>query len=161
MGRLILPIAGIVTTLAVVLSFLQETQAFSTDPKRASVRVRIAEEVPRVLIQGFDLRFYEAKGNVLKQVASVNKRSEWELRCKDGAIQAVRLDLPGRQAPLNFRDPVSVQTPVGFLSLGSKPYRDELRIYSRGMLCDGVNHVDLEKYLDGLVNSEFSPKQDP
>src|SRR5204863_176919 len=54
--------------------------------------------------------------------------------------------------------PVSVRTPTGVLSYRGNPFREEIRIYARNGTCDVVNAVDLEKYLDGLVNSEFSAK---
>ena len=39
-----------------------------------------------------------------------------------------------------------------------KPYREELRIYTAGSLCEVVNQVDIEKYLEGLVNAEFNSR---
>lgn len=129
------------------------------------VRVRIAEAVPHVLVRGFDLRVYDTQKWGQNLVASADKTSEWEFRCQASlndpskkTIRAVQLSPPGKRTVLELREPVSVHSPVGFLHYGNSPYRDELRIYSTGLLCEVINEVDLEKYLDGLVNSEFSAK---
>ena len=45
-----------------------------------------------------------------------------------------------------------------YSSVKGKPYREELRVYTAGSLCEVVNVVDLEKYLEGLVNAEFNSR---
>ena len=122
------------------------------------VRVRIAEEVPSAVIRGFDLRVYDLRRWGLNLLANADKSSEWEVQCTGSRVHVVARYSKQNQKPLDFEGPVSFQTPVGFLSYGSYPYRDEIRVYPRGKVCDVVNEVSLEKYLDGLVNSEFSSK---
>jgi stage II sporulation protein D len=51
---------------------------------------------------------------------------------------------------------VSISSPAGLIRYQSKPYREEIRIHSVGSLCEVVNELDIEKYLGGLVNAEFS-----
>jgi len=131
-------------------------------PNPIEVRVRIAEGVPHVVVRGFDLRIYETEKWGLKLVTAVDKTSEWEFRCQEGRIRVMALHSSHKsqaiELPKELKEPVSIQTPVGFLHYGSQPYRNEFNIYSSGLLCDVINHVELEKYLDGLVNSEFSAK---
>jgi stage II sporulation protein D len=110
------------------------------------------------MVRGFDLRIFQMQRWGLQMVSAMDKMSEWEFRCQEGHIRALQLHQSAKNKPLDLHEPVSVQTPVGFLHYGALPYRNELRIVSSGMLCDVVNHVELEKYLDGLVNEEFSSK---
>ena len=120
------------------------------------IRVRIAETVPLVVLKGFDLRIYETQGSQQKLKAARDQTSEWGFRCDHGKIFARPLHSNIHSAVIELAGPVSIQTPVGFLSYGDQSYRKELRIFSVGSFCDVVNQVDFEKYLDGLVNSEFS-----
>lgn len=134
------------------------------------IRVRIAETIPRVLIRGFDVRIYETQRGGQNFVVSADRSSEWEFTCyqsdkasdksggKTGMVRARRIHSPDKISILELHEPVSIHSPVGFLHFGNSPYRDELRIYSSGSHCEVINDVDLEKYLDGLVNSEFSAK---
>jgi stage II sporulation protein D len=46
----------------------------------------------------------------------------------------------------------------GFLRVDGKRFRDELFIYPQNGKCEVVNHVDLEKYVAGLLNSEMSAR---
>jgi stage II sporulation protein D len=135
------------------------------------IRVRLANAEPRVLLHGYDLRFYEgvssgkARHPALagsRQVASVDRRSEWELHCHAGRIRAT--ERGGGRGPaktLDLREPVTVETPAGFLHFRNQPYREALHIYSNGSSCEVVNELDIEKYLEGLVNHEFNSAWSP
>lgn len=133
---------------------------------RVNIRVRISEGVPVARIRGFDLRFYQRKqsdsssvmatvlSRMMSPVVSVDRSSEWELRCNGGQVL---LQSPHSKSTLyKLTDQVTIRTPVGFINYGNSPYRDEINIYAIGDQCEVVNVLDLEKYLDGLVNSEFS-----
>lgn len=124
------------------------------------IRVRVAERVPSVVIRGFDIRVYEkqAKGPVL--VGTADRTSEWEVHCQGNRVRILPRFTRQAKKPseLDLASPISFQTLGGFVTLGTTPYRDELRVHAMGSRCDLVNNVDLEKYLDGLVNSEFSSK---
>lgn len=122
------------------------------------IRVRIGEAVPKVIVRGYDLRVYQTQSWGYELVSQIDKTSEWELRCQDGKIRAMALHRLDSKPIFDLKEPVSIQTPVGILEYGNQPYRDEIRIFSSGLLCEVINDVDLEKYLDGLVNSEFSSK---
>ena len=124
----------------------------------STIRVRISEGSSVVLVRGIDLRIYSAAG--ARKLASVSDRhSEWELRCQDGRIRAHRDSGEGvGESTLDLAEPVVIQSPAGFLQYKGKPYREELHVHSVGSLCEVVNQVDLEKYLEGLVNAEFNSR---
>jgi stage II sporulation protein D len=116
------------------------------------IRVRVAEAVPHVSVHGFDLRVYESRGQ-RKLASSPPKSSEWELRCQDGRVRA----LSGATA-LDLREPVTISSLSGFVSVSSIPYRETIEIRSTGSFCEVINLVDIEKYLDGVVNAEFNAR---
>ena len=155
-GRRILPF--------LIFSAFSPAQAALTHPSPlndSQIRVRISEGTSVVNVRGFDLRIYTAAG--ARKLASVSDRqSEWELRCEDGRIRAHRLSGGGGdvigQSWLDLAEPVVIRSPVGFLQYKGHPYREELRVHTAGSLCEVVNEVDLEKYLEGLVNAEFSSR---
>jgi stage II sporulation protein D len=115
------------------------------------IRVRLAEALPSVKIRGFDLRIFSQN----KLAKTADRLSEWELRCQEGRIRAIEV---GGAQSLDLKEPVSLHSLTGFLKFRDRPYREELQIHSVGSFCEVVNHVDVEKYLDGLVNSEFNAK---
>jgi stage II sporulation protein D len=117
------------------------------------IRVRVSAGVPVVALRGFDLRIHDrAKARI---AAAPGRQSQWEIRCFHGQIRASRVD---GEAELELKGPVAVQTPAGFLHFQGRPFRGELVIHAGKGGCEVVNQVPLEKYLDGLVNSEFSSK---
>jgi stage II sporulation protein D len=130
-----------------------------TNDERVHIRVRISEAVSVVKIRGFDLRIFQQKNSILSPVAAVDKSSEWELHCQSGQVLLQPFDSNSihlKQKSYRLSEPVSIQTSAGFIKYGGNPYREEIKIYSSGNHCEVVNVLDLEKYLDGLVNSEFS-----
>jgi stage II sporulation protein D len=128
----------------------------SMDP--VLIRVRISESASVTKIRGFDLNIFQQKGSILSPMLSpllsVDKSSEWGVSCKNNQITLRAIH--SKAKVYNSPDPLSVRTPGGFISFGGHPYRDEIKIYPIGNHCEVINVLDLEKYLDGLVNSEFS-----
>jgi stage II sporulation protein D len=120
------------------------------------IRVRLAEAIPKVIVRGYDLRIHETEARAL--ASAPDRASEWELRCQDGRIRAVPLRGGEGREPLVLQEPVMIHSPTGMLHFRGQPYRQELHVYSQGSLCEVVNEVDIEKYLHGLVNAEFSSK---
>ncbi|MGK5087763.1 SpoIID/LytB domain-containing protein [Bdellovibrionota bacterium FG-2] len=138
-------------------AFVERAPQIRLAPQAASslqIRVKLADALPHVQLRGFDLRLSEKQ--VTDASRFVDKMSEWEFRCQEGRIRATSPRLEGKT--LDLAEPVVVQTPAGFLSFRGMPYRETLKIYSQGSFCEVINEVDLEKYLDGLVNAEFSSK---
>lgn len=122
------------------------------------IRVRLDEGASVARLRGFDLQIFDSLGVPKpfgRGVASFDRTTEWEFRCQGNRVRALRT---GSAQSLELRSPVSIRTPVGFLHFHARPYREELQIHAVGSLCEVVNTVDLEKYLDGLVNAEFSSR---
>ena len=112
------------------------------------VRVRVRTAVPQVQVHGFDLAVWDGTRRWTE-----DQMTRLEVRCSQGRVSFQRAGQPHQSVPeLQFR------SPTGFLRLDARPYREEIRvrpsIAREG--CDVINVVDLEKYLDGLVNAEFN-----
>lgn len=133
----------------------------------ASIRVRLEENATRVQIRGFDLRLSETQRSAQGQTGwavklKAQRMTEWLFTCRGARIHAIRKADPkerGREVETGsavLQNPALIRSPAGFLSLQGKPYREEVRIYSRGSTCEVVNTLDVEYYLEGLVNSEFN-----
>jgi stage II sporulation protein D len=122
------------------------------------IRVRLSEQVSHFRIRGFDLRFHQVLKSEVKRVGAFDKKTEWEIDCQSKTIQ-VRLSQPNSKTSV-YRgiEKLVVDSPAGFLHYQQHPYRGELSLYPGPKGCEVVNTVDLEKYLEGLVNSEFSSK---
>jgi stage II sporulation protein D len=120
------------------------------------IRVRLVEAAPKVEISGSRLKLSEPGKPVrLLDSASDGSPSQWVFRCQDGRVRAV--PVLGGQA-IDLPDPVSVQATGAFVYFRGKPYREELQIHSVGSFCEVVNSVEVERYLVGVVNSEFNSK---
>lgn len=133
--------------------------AARSSPKR--IRVRLTDKAPKITVRGYDLKIYHTgKKTAPKRwlAATGDKSTEWELRCGGGKIWGASLT-SGKS--VNLIEPVTIETPAGFLHYEGKPFREELRIYSKGDKCEVVNVVDIEDYLDGVVNAEFNSKWSP
>ena len=121
-----------------------------------SVRVRVSDGTDRFTVRGFDLKFSNGK----KAAQMADRTSEWKIRCTSGGAISARA--PGSTYVSEFSSPLKIESPSGFVSLQNQRYRDSLYVYSikkgKHTTCEVVNHVEIEKYLDGLVNSEFNAK---
>ncbi len=126
------------------------------------VRVRILEAVSRVRVRGFDLSM--AGGGTGSESAvrrRADRASEWEVHCQSGRIRLTRTDHEGGiggSRTIELPEPAIIHSPAGFLKVQDKAYRETVRIYSEGSLCEAINEIDLERYLSGLVNSEFNSR---
>lgn len=126
------------------------------------IRVRLAEAAPKVQVRGYALSFLE-NGKARRMIAAtaspgdapVNTLSQWELRCQYGRVRAVPSE--GGET-LDLVEPVTIRSSNGIVQFRDRPYREELQIHSVGSFCEVINQVDVEKYLSGLVNSEFNSK---
>lgn len=141
------------------------------------VRVRIVDGAKRVAVRGFDLRFHSVDREDLKiQQASAlrslagrpslyarsDRLSNWRFACPNGGVVEAA-QLGNGKLPLRtvyFAGPVRIESPAGFVTVQGKPYREKVFVHPistrKGWECEFVNHVDVESYLDGLVNAEFS-----
>lgn len=123
------------------------------------IRVRLTEATPKVVVRGLGVRLTQAGASRGLAAAPLEVRA-WELRCQNGRVRATPLSGEGGRvgATIDLQEPVRIQAANGTLLYNDRTYREELRVHSVGSFCDVVNTVDVEKYLSGLVNSEFSSK---
>lgn len=116
------------------------------------VRVMVDREKAGIRIEGFDLLVHEADSD--RQILHANQKALLSIQCSLGD----RMEIKTGQKNLRVRGPVHVSSLGGFIRVGSSQYRDDLYIYSFNGDCIVVNHVDLEKYVAGLLNSEMSAR---
>lgn len=81
-----------------------------------------------------------------------NGRGTVNVKCSLGG----KLTVEASGKKMQLSGPVSVSSLGGFIRVGTKQYRDDLYVYSFNGDCIVVNHVDIEKYVAGLLNSEMS-----
>ncbi len=144
---------------AVPAPFLQSLENLRNkqDQKNHSlIRVKISNQNSQVTIRGFDLRVFEGQAQSL--VSAPDRLSEWKIQCENGKIFGKRI---GQGGVVLLQQPVQVSSIVGVFQVQNHPYRGNILIYPSGLGCEIVNHVDIEKYLTALVNSEFSSKWNP
>lgn len=122
------------------------------------IRVRLAEAESMVTIRGYDLKIQDGSETTpaLTRGASgelLSDTSEWVFHCQGDRVRA----LTHRNGKiLDLHSPVIVSSPAGMIRFHSRPFRDEIRVYSKGSSCEVINELDIEKYLTGIVNAEFS-----
>lgn len=130
------------------------------DADSRMIRVRIFKAEHTVSIKGLDLDI-EAKG----RHSTARGMAALRATCLDGKVHLTveRRDkgqnMGNRQ--MLFSGAVTIHAPARFLAIQGSPYRDKVTIYPMSRTCELVNTVDLEKYLEGLINEEFSSKWSP
>lgn len=113
----------------------------------ATIRVRFSDSLDRLVLRGIDLRVYSAeKQNLLLQGSGTKS---WKVSCDSRNV---------RMGSKTFRKGVYVESPAGFLRVESLPYRGRIWLHAGKKGCELINEVEMEKYLAGVVASEFSPK---
>ncbi len=120
------------------------------------VRVRIVQGGHTFLIRALD-GVWTAQGVTPQVIQNQKDREELELRCL-GLTRGIELRSKGKDARVLLRSQarvIQVQSPAGFVSWNGKRARGELRFVQTESGCDVVNRLELEKYVDGLINSEF------
>ncbi|MBI3543460.1 MAG: SpoIID/LytB domain-containing protein [Deltaproteobacteria bacterium] len=116
------------------------------------VRVMVDREPATLKINGFDLLVTEA--DTSRSLAHENRRASVNVKCSLGGRMEVSFG--GAKGRMRASGPLKITSLGGFLRVGQSQYRDELYVYSFNGDCIVVNHVDLEKYVAGLLNSEMS-----
>lgn len=120
----------------------------------ALVRVRVREALPRVRVRGMDLQLRDAAGTD----RGYEQVTQWELYCRDGRIRARNAQF----GEMDLASPVALKARGGFISVRDEreeaQFNGEIRVVTSGFLCEVVNVLPTEKYLEGVVNSEFSSK---
>ena len=119
-----------------------------------TIRVRLAKKKTLLKIRGLDLNVRA------KQEAHVKSGlTTWQVSCLKKKITFSPVGNQSLQ-PMTFNGSVTLSSPAGFLTYDGSSYRNQIRIfaYRKSARCDIVNVIEIEKYLDSIVNSEFSSK---
>jgi len=153
-------IAAVASCVAILFE-LPPALASPVPPERGfaqkrRVRVRLMDAVSEFRVRGLDLK---VSNSIARKNLKADLTSEWVFKCVRGAVHAQQLAGVGKQnRSFILGAQAEVRTPAGFLLINGRPYREEIRLYAGRRGCEVVNHLDLEKYLDGLVNAEFSAR---
>lgn len=139
--------------LAVTLGLIAFCSRLAHGSAVPVVRVMVDREPRAMVINGFDLIVQEAEAS--RDLAHESRRASITMRCSLGG--RIDIDLGGGRRK-RANGPVRVSSLGGFIRVGQSQYRDDLYVYSFNGDCIAVNHLDLEKYVAGLLNSEMSAK---
>jgi len=133
------------------------------------LRVRLKESVPQLRVRGLDLKWYELSNardfkSQWKPLIKPVLQSEWKVSCHQSNVWIEPLfqtkDIVTKRK-IAVPNTAMVYSSAGIVFFDGRPYRQELRVYANGNKCEVINVISVEKYLDGLVNAEFSSKWDP
>jgi stage II sporulation protein D len=143
--------------------------ALPLEPGKLARELKMNSRTIRVKLSGFG-RVITIKGDHL--ALSLAKRpdlgnvqsEEWIIDCKRSLIFDPSTQ-KSRQIP---RSGILIESLSGVLSLNQRNFRDQLVVYPKELLspydesvrsnseCLVVNHIDLEMYLESVVNGEFN-----
>jgi len=124
------------------------------------VRVKLSDLGRVMRIRGTDLALSLARKPELGNV----RADEWIVDCKRSIIYQPETN-KSRKIP---RSGVLIESLSGILSVNEKRFREQIVVYPKELLspydesvrtnsqCLVVNHIDLEKYLESVVNGEFN-----
>lgn len=132
---------------------------FSTEGVAAdsqSINIRIGKQISEGIIRAVDLQL-EQSGKKIKRAASPldqGSRQELKITCRGGRVLITNWS----SEAIHSTEPVRLSTPAQMINWNGKLYRQRVSFHPNKNGCDVVNHLDLETYLDGLVNTEFNSK---
>ena len=156
---------------SIVLSFFLSGGAFAHRPDSSrlaselklgpqTVRVKLSSLGRVLTIRGTDLALSLAKKPELGNV----RADEWVIDCKRSVIYQPETN---KAKPIP-RSGVLIESLTGILSVNQKRFREQIVIYPKELLspyddsirtnpeCLVVNHINLERYLESVVNGEFN-----
>jgi SpoIID/LytB domain protein len=156
------------------LFFVQRAFSLPLNPENLASELKMNARTIRVKLSGFG-RVMTIKGEHL--ALSLAKRpdlgnvqsEEWIIDCKRSLIYEPSTQ-KSRQIP---RSGILIESLSGILSLNQRNFRDQMVIYPKELLspydesvrsnpeCLVVNHIDLERYLESVVNGEFNSQWAP
>ena len=166
MGRLLLQHGLLLSLLFIQVA---PSHALPLDPNRLASELLMNPETVRVRLSGLG-RILTLKGTDLglslarKPELGYVHADEWIIDCKKSEIFQPATG-KSRQIP---RSGVLIESLSGILSINQKRFRDQIVIYPKELLspydesvrtnpqCMVVNHINLEKYLESVVNGEFN-----
>ncbi|MCC7440510.1 MAG: SpoIID/LytB domain-containing protein [Bdellovibrionales bacterium] len=148
--------AGWIQTAGASVSPSPETLAFQRSPHQ--VRLLLSEIESQFEVRGYDLQ-WAAAGSLLTKgprAFRADRATRWQLRCFQGLL-TVR-ELEGKARVFSTRGAMRVASPAGFVFLDGVAVREELLLGPGKSGCRVVNVLDLEKYVEGIVNAEFNSR---
>jgi stage II sporulation protein D len=125
-----------------------------------TVRVRLSDLGRVMTIKGTDLALSLAKRPELGNV----RADEWVIDCKRSLIYQPESG-KSRRIPASG---VLIESMSGILSINQKRFREQIVVYPKELLspydssqranseCLVVNHIDIEHYVESVVNGEFN-----
>jgi hypothetical protein len=143
--------------------------ALPLDPSRLASELKLGPQTVRVklsdlgrvmTIRGTDL----ALSLAIKPELGNVRADEWIVDCKKSIIYQPATN-KSRQIP---RSGILIESLSGILSVNERRFREQLVVYPKELLspydesvrtnpqCLVVNHINLEKYLESVVNGEFN-----
>ncbi|MGE4233771.1 MAG: SpoIID/LytB domain-containing protein [Bacteriovoracia bacterium] len=115
------------------------------------VRVLVEKAPKRLFLEGFDVYLTDVSTKHLR--AHQDRNAYYQFDCpKEGKLRV--FDRFRRLFESNA--PLQVTSRGGFIRVGQKQFRENMIVYSKKNGCAIVNHLDLEKYVAGLLNSEMN-----
>jgi SpoIID/LytB domain protein len=161
---------GLLLPISLLFSpLMHAVHALPLEPARLASQLKIGPQTVRVklsdlgrvmTIRGTDLALSLAKKPELGNV----RADEWIVDCKRSIIYQPATN-KSRQIP---RSGILIESLSGILSVNERRFREQIVIYPKELLspyddsvrknsqCLVVNHINLEKYLDSVVNGEFN-----
>lgn len=123
-----------------------------------SVKKTQTPRAPTCRVQGFDLQFSQSFQGQRQFLQHVDQDSRWNIQCSHQSVQVFAV---GSKKPILHLEPQTtliIQTPANLITWNKRSYHQELRIIpaKTGNKCQVINVLPLEKYLEGLINAEFS-----
>jgi len=164
MREMHVPIRTMLSTMALFIVFLQEIHFYANDawgnlPVHSDLYIRVRVATSKDFkIHGKNLEVLEANHDhwtPINAAEAITPQSvEWKFYCDNGKIIANQKTI--RSPYLTLRAHTTQNNAI--LYLDEHPYREELRVIAKNNSCEIINLLPIEKYLEGLVNAEFSTK---
>lgn len=117
-----------------------------------TIRVLVENEQPSTKIEGYDLILRSAENQEF--IFRDQDRAQFSFQCTlNGKINFINNKTKEKKV---LSGPIKIESLGGFLKINGRQFRDDLFLYSSNKECLVVNHVDLEKYVAGLLHSEMN-----
>lgn len=138
-----------------VLFILIVQNAIASIPSVPTVRVMVERE-KGIRVEGFDVVISDATAD--RTILRNSSKAALPMKCSLGSgIQIYSKANHGNKPEvLKVKGPIKVESLGGFLRIDGKQFRDALYVYSFNGDCIVVNHLDIEKYVAGLLHSEMN-----
>ncbi len=136
-----------------VLFLFLITQTFASISQTPTVRVMVERE-KGIRVEGFDIVITDSPEN--RSVLREGARASIPMKCSLGSGIQIFHHKAKKPEIIRVKGPIKVESLGGFLRIDGKQFRDALYVYSFNGDCVVVNHVDIEKYIAGLLHSEMN-----